>query len=155
MSHSLIAIKTSCSVPEKMHAQSVLAGQGLVGCRYPHTMTEVPLSIRHFFEEVPAAPPAEASDSKFEEQYSAAMDRLATEFPSSDTPAPSLEVMQASITTMLDDEVISFPTFESFQAWWEGLNAYEELDTEMSVAEHLPLLRIAYNALVHEGVIAV
>jgi hypothetical protein len=39
MSHSLIAIKTSCSVPEKMHAQSVLAGQGLVGCRYPHTMT--------------------------------------------------------------------------------------------------------------------
>lgn len=154
MSHSLIAIKASCSVPEKMHAQSVLEGQGLVGRRYPHTLTEVPLSVRHFFEDVTAAPAAEGSDSPFEEQYRAAMVQLATEFPGSDTPAPSLEEMQSCITTMLDDEVISFPTFEAFQAWWEGLNGYEELDTEMSVAEHLPLLRIAYNALVHEGVIA-
>lgn len=51
---TLIALKKSCSIPEKMHAHSVLEEQGLVGRRYPETLNQVPHSIREFFEEVPA-----------------------------------------------------------------------------------------------------
>ncbi|OAS27580.1 hypothetical protein AYO08_21910 [Pseudomonas putida] len=48
-----IAVKTSCTVPEKMHAQSVLKEQGLIGDRYPRIMEQVPRSVREYFEPLP------------------------------------------------------------------------------------------------------
>lgn len=48
-----IAIKTSCTIPEKMHAQSVLNEQGLIGYRHPRIMEQVPRVIRDYFEPLP------------------------------------------------------------------------------------------------------
>ncbi|MBA1203635.1 hypothetical protein G7009_18090 [Pseudomonas capeferrum] len=48
-----IAIKTSCTIPEKMHVQSVLKEQGLIGDRYPRIMEHVPRSVREHFEPLP------------------------------------------------------------------------------------------------------
>jgi hypothetical protein len=50
-----IVIKSTNTVPEKMHAQAVLEQFGLVGSRYPRTMEQVPEAIRQYFEAVPAA----------------------------------------------------------------------------------------------------
>lgn len=51
---SLVCINSSCSVPEKMHAQKVLKEHGLVGARYPRRMAEVPEAVRPYFEAVAA-----------------------------------------------------------------------------------------------------
>lgn len=48
-----IAVKTSCTIPEKMHVHSVLNEQGLIGNRYPRTMEQVPRAIREYFEQLP------------------------------------------------------------------------------------------------------
>lgn len=50
MAKILVALKASCTIPQKMHAQAVLAERGLIGSKYPRTMKDVPECIREFFE---------------------------------------------------------------------------------------------------------
>lgn len=50
MAKILVAIKTTLNIPEKMHAQAVLAERGLTGSKYPRSMKEVPECIKEFFE---------------------------------------------------------------------------------------------------------
>ncbi|MFS4426869.1 hypothetical protein [Stutzerimonas stutzeri] len=152
MSHSLIAIKTTCSVPEKMQAQSVLQGLGLVAQRYPRSLAEVPEAIRHFFEAVPAAP-ADVGKGSFEERYAAALAQMSAEFVDADSPAPTLGDLKASIVSLIDDDEVTFPSFEDFFQWMDVVHAYDELDTELSSEAHKLLLRVAYDALVQDGVI--
>lgn len=49
---TLIGLKESCTIPEKLHAQAVLKEQGRIGFRYPKSMAEVPAAVREYFEEV-------------------------------------------------------------------------------------------------------
>lgn len=69
-----IAIKTSCTIPEKMHVHSVLNEQGLVGNRYPRTMEQVPRAVREYFEQLPLGPEA---TSIFSNEVEALSDRKA------------------------------------------------------------------------------
>lgn len=147
-----ITFKASCTIPEKMQAQSVLQGLGLVAQRYPRCLAEVPEAIRHFFEAVPAAP-ADVVKGSFEEQYAAALAQMSAEFVDVDSTSPTLADLKASIVSLIDDDQVSFPSFEDFFQWMDVVHAYDELDTEMSSEAHKLLLRVAYDALVHDGVI--
>ncbi|CJL78176.1 Uncharacterised protein [Streptococcus pneumoniae] len=147
-----ITLKTSCTIPEKMQAQSVLEGLGLVAQRYPRSLAEVPEAIRHFFESVPTAP-ADLDDGSFEEQYAAALALMSAQFVDADSSAPTLGDLKASIVLLIDGDEVTFPSFEDFFQWMDVVHAYEELDTEMSSEAHKLLLQVAYDALVQDGVI--
>jgi hypothetical protein len=148
----LIGIKPTCSIPEKMRAQAVLAERGLTGLRYPRRMVDVPACIRGFFEEVPVGTKDDVTVA-FGLAYEQALARVIHADPRPDAQLPSLDELKATITDTIDGEELQFPTFALFFAWWDVVTAYDQMDVEDSNESYRPLLEIAYAALVHEGVI--
>ncbi|UXH55934.1 hypothetical protein Q1Z72_01465 [Pseudomonas qingdaonensis] len=148
----LIGIKPTCTIPEKMRAQAILAERGLTGLRYPRRMVDVPAVIREFFEEVAVAPKDDVTVA-IEQSYEQALALVAQADPRPDARLPSLDELKATITDTIDGEELQFSTFALFYSWWDVVTAYDGMDVEDSNEAYRPLLELAYAALVHDGVI--
>lgn len=87
----------------------------------------------------------------FQQQYTEALTEVAAV---DDTPLPALEELMGAIQAVADGEDLCFPNFEEFFSWWDVATAYDQLDEEASAELHQPLLKVAYLALVAEGLLA-
>lgn len=149
----LIGIKPTCTIPEKMRAQAVLAERGLTGDCYPRRVEDVPACIREFFEEVPVGAKDDVM-ATIEQAYEQALIRVKLADPRPDAQLPSLVELMSTITETIDGETLKFSNFALFFAWWDVVTAYDGMDVEDSNEAYRSLLELAYAALVNNGVIA-
>lgn len=86
--------------------------------------------------------------------YAAALEMVAKANPRPGFNLPTFEELKTAITTTIDDEALSFPTFKDFYNWWDVVSAYDGSEPDEIPAVYRPLLELAYRSLVLEGAIS-
>lgn len=80
-------------------------------------------------------------------QYREAVAEMARAGVPDTASLPSLAELTATIIHVADGEQIPTVTFETFFAWWDALTAYDQLDEGVKAIDHMPALRVAYEAI--------
>lgn len=83
--------------------------------------------------------------------YSEALTEVLESGPSEPEGIPTLPELMAAIRETVGDEKLAFPSFELFFDWWDVTTAYDQMDENASAAAHKPILKVAYQGLVAEG----
>lgn len=86
--------------------------------------------------------------------YASALEKVAKANPRPGFNLPTLDELKQAIRDTIDDEPLQFPSFQAFFNWWDATAAYDGDEEDETTEAYRPVLEVAYQALVHEGVIA-
>ena len=91
------------------------------------------------------------SSIDYEERYSAAAAQMVAAGVCSAERIPSFTYLKADILEGQLCEQYSSPNFHAFFDWWHHYTAYEQLRSGFCAKDQIPVLMVAYDALIESG----
>lgn len=91
------------------------------------------------------------SSIDFEKRYSAAAAQMVAAGVCSAERIPSFTYLKAEILEGRQCEQYSSPSFHAFFDWWDHYTAYEQLESGFYSQDQIPVLMVAYDALIVSG----
>lgn len=91
------------------------------------------------------------SSIDFEKRYSAAAAQMVAAGVCSAERIPSFTCLKAEILEGQLCEQYSSPSFNAFFDWWHHYTAYEQLESGFYAQDQIPVLMVAYDALIVSG----